>query len=109
MNDNTEDERANVELRLKLILAHAKLRGWIVDRRQVSRSTLDLGKLLEGDVRSAGRAQLMELFEQHLNQLQPGARARLRAIAAGADLPESNSNSGTNLKRTGRSRASERA
>jgi hypothetical protein len=86
-SDLGADERATVELRLKLILAHAKLRGWIVEKKQVQKATLDLGKL-EGKAGAAGRAQLMEAFERHLNALAPGARTRLRAIASGADESE---------------------
>ena len=84
----TEEERANVELRLKLILAHAKLRGWIVDRRQVSKASIDVSKLLHRASGAADRAQLLEAFAGMLNQLQPGARKRLEAIAAAKPDPE---------------------
>ena len=79
------DERANVELRLKLVLAHGRLRGWIVDKKQINKATLDLSKLLGG---KAGALGLRQAFEEHLNQLDPGSRSRLRAIASGADESE---------------------
>ena len=82
------DERANVELRLKLVLAHGRLRGWIVDKKQINKATLDLSKLLAREAGTLGRAQLRQAFEEHLNQLDPGSRSRLRAIASGADESE---------------------
>jgi len=33
--DLDAEGRANVELRLKLVMAHARYRGWLVDRKQV--------------------------------------------------------------------------
>ena len=38
-NEDLDEGRANVELRLKLAMTHAKLRGWIVEKKQVSQIT----------------------------------------------------------------------
>ena len=75
----TENERANVELRLKLLMAHARFRGWIVDKKQVDKKTvvLDLG----AELRKLGGGELRKLLAEHLNKLSPGARARIEAIA----------------------------
>ena len=54
--DVDSEERATLDLRIKALMAHAKLRGWIVDRKQVDkrrvdislRSAEDLQRLLSG-------------------------------------------------------------
>ena len=93
MADEELDEqgRANVELRLKLLMAHAKFGGWIVEKKQSTRATLDVSKLLKGSGGATDRAQLIESFSAMLNQLQPGARRRLEAIAAAKAEPEESS------------------
>jgi hypothetical protein len=76
--DLTDADRADIELRLKLLLAHAKIRGWIVDKKQIAKATLQLG--------TVSRADLQGMLLDRLNQLAPGERARLEAIAAGEDV-----------------------
>jgi hypothetical protein len=75
--DLTDADRADIELRLKLLLAHAKIRGWIVDKKQIAKATLHLGRV--------SRADLQAMLLDQLNQLAPGGRARIEAIAAGED------------------------
>jgi hypothetical protein len=86
--DLTDADRADIELRLKLLLAHAKLRGWIVDKKQVAK--------LSASVR-LDRAELAAALEADLERLAPGAtgqlarlgrapsRSDLTRIAAGED------------------------
>jgi hypothetical protein len=80
--DLTDADRADIELRLKLLLAHAKIRGWIVNKREVKKASLSLfGKL--------SRAEMHEMLLEQLSELSPGERARIEAIASGADEPPS--------------------
>lgn len=75
-NEDLDAEgRANVELRLKLALAHAKLRGMIVDKKQTARMNVSLGRI--------NRADLEAMLDKALESLAPGKRAQLRRIAAG--------------------------
>jgi hypothetical protein len=77
-NEDLDAEgRANVELRLKLVMEHARYRGWIVQKKQVARANLSLDALL------ANRGQLQSLLDESRDALAPGERARLRRIAAG--------------------------
>jgi hypothetical protein len=75
--DLTDADRADIELRLKLLLAHAKIRGWIVDKKQIAKATLHLGRV--------SRADMQAMLLDQLNQLAPGERARIEAIASGED------------------------
>jgi hypothetical protein len=75
--DLTDAERSDIELRLKLALAHAKLRGWIVERKQVASAKLDFGKI--------SRADFDAMLEQQLPALDPATRDRIKRIAAGHD------------------------
>jgi hypothetical protein len=67
--DLTEADRADIELRLKLLLAHAKLRGWIVDRKQIARASIDLGRL--------GLENMHAEIGPFLDALEPGARREI--------------------------------
>jgi hypothetical protein len=75
--DLTDADRADIELRLKLLLAHAKLRGWIVDRKQIASASTDLGRFSPEDMQAN--------LEQYVDAMEPGARreieTRLRALA----------------------------
>lgn len=63
------DEIATMDLRLRLLMAQAKLRGWIVDKREVRSASIDLGKVsIEG---------LHEQVAGMLDALEPGARAEI--------------------------------
>src|SRR6516165_5978766 len=53
-------DRADIELRLRLLLAHAKLRGWIVDKKQVSQVTARVS-VARGDLEAAIRADVERL------------------------------------------------
>ena len=76
--DLTDADRADIELRLKLLLAHAKLRGWIVDKKQVARASIDLGGLSPEDIQAN--------LGQYLDALEPGARREIEArVKAQAD------------------------
>lgn len=61
----TADQRADIQLRFQLLIGHAKLRGWIVDRKQVQRTTTTVDISTE-DM----RIHLAEF----LDSLDPGAR-----------------------------------
>jgi hypothetical protein len=66
-NEDLDAEgRANVELRLKLAMAHAKLCGMIVEKKQVAKVGLNL--------RGAARAYDADL-DAMLDALVPGARS----------------------------------
>jgi hypothetical protein len=55
--DLSDADRAVIELRLKLLLAHAKIRGWIVDKKQIAKATLQLGEdSSRGSSRDAARS-----------------------------------------------------
>jgi hypothetical protein len=69
--DLDADGRANVELRLRLLMAHARYRGWIVDKKQIARASIDLGK--------AGAEDMMAHVGQYLDALEPGARQQIEA------------------------------
>ncbi len=67
--DLTDPDRADIELRLKLLLTHAKLRGWIVEKKQVARASIDFGRLnVEGMLADIGPL---------LDALEPGARREI--------------------------------
>ena len=67
--DMDAEERANMELRLKLLMSHAKLRGWIVDRKQIDKRSVDLSLV--------GSAELQEHLSGVLDTLEPGARREI--------------------------------
>jgi hypothetical protein len=100
--DLTDADRADIELRLKLLLAHAKLRGWIVEKKQVARASIDLGRLSLEDLQSH--------VGQFLDVLEPGARREIelrvkalgerrsrlkRALGPAVEAPAENSMEGT--------------
>jgi hypothetical protein len=66
--------RANIELRLKLLMAHARYRGWIVEKKQIARASIDLGK--------AGAEDMMAHVGQYLDVLEPDARREIEARVA---------------------------
>lgn len=77
----TDVERANVELRLKLLMAHAKIVGMIVERKAILQrtATIALDKLPPD--------QIKEHLSGLLDQLDPGARTDIqRRLAAPADV-----------------------
>jgi hypothetical protein len=63
--------RANIELRLKLLMAHARYRGWIVEKKQIARASIELGK--------AGTEDFTAQVAQYLDALEPGARKQIEA------------------------------
>jgi hypothetical protein len=63
------EERATLDLRLKACMNHAKLRGWIVDRKQTQRVSVDLSAISQEDM-SAHLAGA-------LDALEPGARREI--------------------------------
>jgi hypothetical protein len=65
------DGRANVELRLKLVQAHARFLGMIINRKQIARASIDLGRV--------GTDDLTVQVGQYLDQLEPGARQAIEA------------------------------
>jgi hypothetical protein len=98
-----ENGRANVELRLKLLMAHAKVGGWIVEKKQTTKATLDVSKLLNGSeepipahgaVRVLMRDGLWAISEEERDRLLPGWRERERPVEmpiAGPTEPHSRS------------------
>ena len=75
-------DRADIELRLKLLLAHARLRGWIVDKKQVSQVTARVS-VARGDLEAAIRADVERLVPGALRHLDAGGDIDVKAIAAG--------------------------
>jgi hypothetical protein len=69
--DMDADGRANIELRLRLLMAHARYRGWIVEEKQIARASIDLGKTKAAD--------LIPHLGQYLDALEPGARQEIEA------------------------------
>lgn len=65
----------NHALALSALMSLAKLKGYIVDKKQGVSAKLDLSKL--------PAAQLHAVLTGHLNELDPAARAQIEAIAAG--------------------------
>jgi hypothetical protein len=63
--DLNAEDRASVALRLKLLLAHARYRGWIVEKKQVARASIDLGKADAEDYRA--------YLAQCVDSLEPGS------------------------------------
>ena len=60
----------NVELRLRLLMAHARYRGWIVDKKQIARASIHLGE--------ADPEEMRAHVGQYLDALAPGAITVLR-------------------------------
>jgi hypothetical protein len=78
-NDELDGEgRANLELRLKLLMAHARYRGWIVEKKHVARASISFGKVTTEDFRPH--------VAQYLDVLEPGARAQIEARIRRLDL-----------------------
>jgi len=77
-------DRADIELRLRLLLAHAKLRGWIVDKKQVSQVTARVS-VPRGDLEAAIRADVERLVPGAIKlEARPDPdEDSLRAIASG--------------------------
>jgi hypothetical protein len=74
-NEDLDAEgRANVELRLKLVMAHARYRGWIVSKTHVAQVSASL---------RVNRAELDAAIAQDLELLDPSARKQLERIAQG--------------------------
>lgn len=75
----TDSERANIELRLKLLMSHAKLLGMVIERRQVQQSTasIQLDKLPPDAI----RAHLTQL----LGRLEPGAQVQMQKLLDGPE------------------------
>jgi hypothetical protein len=82
-------DRADIELRLRLLLAHAKLRGWIVDKKQVSQVTARVS-VPRGDLEAAIRADVERLVPGAMKHLEAGVvdADQIRAIAAGDAVVE---------------------
>jgi hypothetical protein len=59
---------------LKLVMAHARYRGWIVAKTQVAKVSASL---------RVNRADLEAAIAQDLERLDPGARKELERIAQG--------------------------
>ena len=72
-NEDLDAEgRANIELRFKLAMGHARYDGWIIEKKQVAHATLNLDKL--------SRGQLHAEAERMLGELEPGARAEMQRM-----------------------------
>ena len=64
--DVDSEERATLDLRIKALMAHAKLRGWIVDRKQVDKRSVDISLVSAEDLQSH--------LGEALDALEPGTR-----------------------------------
>jgi len=87
-NEDLDAEgRANVELRLKLVMAHARYRGWLVDRKHVSQVSARFN-VPRGDLDAAIRADVERLAPGALKQLGSGTLSpeQIAALAAGEVL-----------------------
>ena len=69
IGDVDAEERATLALRLKACMDHAKLRGWIVNRQQIDKRSVDLSLV--------GSAELQEHLSGVLDTLEPGARREI--------------------------------
>ena len=67
----------NHALALTALNSLAKLKGYVVDKSQKLSAKVDLT--------SMSPTQLRELFSQHLNDLSPGAQAKLKALLTTPD------------------------
>ena len=67
--DLNADGRAQVELRLRILMAHAKWRGWIVEKKQNLSARVNLGQ--SGD--------LVEGVGAFLDSLEPGSRRAIES------------------------------
>jgi hypothetical protein len=84
-NEDLDAEgRANVELRLKLVIAHARYRGWLVDRKHVSQVSARVS-VPRGDLEAAIRADVERLVPGAIKlEARPDPdEDSLRAIASG--------------------------
>jgi hypothetical protein len=89
-NEDLDAEgRANVELRLKLVMAHARYRGWLVDRKQVSQVSARVS-VPRGDLEAAIRADIERLVPGAMKHVEAGVLGedQIRAIAAGEVVVE---------------------
>jgi hypothetical protein len=77
--DLKAEGRANVELRLKVLMAHARYRGRISDRKQVASAKPDFDRM--------SRAELDAMLERELPLLDPAMQERIKRIAGGEDDP----------------------
>lgn len=80
--DLNDEQRANVDLRLRLLMAHAKVLGMVIERKQVQQSTasIQLDKLPPDAI----RAHLSQL----LGRLEPGAQADVRRLIESGDVTD---------------------
>jgi hypothetical protein len=84
-NEDLDSEgRANLELHLKLVMVHARYRGWLVDRKQVSQVKARVS-VPRGDLEAAIRADVERLVAGAIKHVEAGVvdADQIRAIAAG--------------------------
>jgi len=78
----TENWRANMDLHLRVLDKLARVKGWIVDRKQVSQVTARLN-VARGDLEAAIRADVERLAPGALRHIDAGGDIDVKAIAAG--------------------------
>lgn len=71
----------NLSVAMAALMHLARLKGYVVEKKQTLAGRVDLGKL--------GAADLRAVLTGHLNELDPDSRRQVEAIAAGdVDLVE---------------------
>jgi hypothetical protein len=80
----SENWRANLDLHLRALDKLARVKGWIVDRKQVSQVTARVS-VPRGDLEAAIRADVERLVPGAMKHLEAGVvdADQIRAIAAG--------------------------
>lgn len=71
-------ERKQLMDRVKVVMQHARLCGWLIDRKLTTRTSLDFGKMPRGE--------MAQMLGQYLQALDPDTAGRLKALAAGSTI-----------------------
>lgn len=74
----SEGMRTQLSSAVTALMSIARLRGYVVERKQIKTATIDLNKL--------SRSELSSVLDQHLGTLSPASRRRIQQITAGDDL-----------------------
>jgi hypothetical protein len=74
LNRVSSAEPYDPEVHLKVLLALAKYKGWVIDKKQISKLGLNM---------KVSRADLDAVISEGLGALAPGEQARIRRLAAG--------------------------
>jgi hypothetical protein len=83
-SDLDEEERANVTLRMNVLVNHARYKGYIIERRQVATAKVDFSRV------SGDKAE--QVFAEYLQRLAPGMRKKLEVVMAKSLAAEQDAN-----------------